>query len=145
MSDEIDVTAVARRWFEEVWNQRRLEVVFELLPPDGVCQTEDGPICGPEEFLERQFEPLTAAFPDLRVQIDDCLANGDQAVVRWSAAGTHRGEALGLAPTGRSVHFAGMSWIRFKNGRLSEGWQASNVASVLAGLGPGRQGQSFPA
>src|SRR5438477_11465063 len=129
-----DNIAVVRRWFEEVWNQRRAETIDELLAPGAVCHTDDGPITGPGEFRDRQFAPFTAAFPDVRVTVEAAVAAGDEVVVRWTATGTHHGEGLGFGPTGRAVSFRGMTWVRVRGGKLAEGWQCSNIPEVLRGL-----------
>lgn len=126
--------SVVLRWFEEVWNQRRAETIEELLTDQSTCHTDQGPLCGCDEFRQRQYQPLTEAFPDLRVQVDGVVANDDEVVVRWTATGTHTGSGLPIPPTGRPALFSGISWIRVSDGKLREGWQSSNIAEVLRGL-----------
>jgi steroid delta-isomerase-like uncharacterized protein len=129
-----DSIALVRRWFEEVWNQRRANVIDELLVAESVCHADDGDIRGPDEFRERQYNPLVAAFPDIRVEIDAIIGEGDEVVVRWSAAGTHSGDGLGFGATNRGTSFRGMTWIRIRDGKLQEGWQSSNMPEVIRGL-----------
>jgi steroid delta-isomerase-like uncharacterized protein len=129
-----DNIAIARRWFEEVWNQRRAETIDELLAEDSVCHADDGPIRGPQEFRDRQHVPFLGAFPDVRVAVEGVLAHGDQVVVRWVATGTHGGHGLGLAPTNRPITLRGMTWLRIRDGKLMEGWQHSNIPEVIRGL-----------
>src|SRR4051794_37776672 len=97
--------ALARRWFEEVWNQRRTDTVREMLTDDSVCHSEGGPLRGAEAFLENAHRPFLAAFPDLQVQVEDTVSQGDVVVVRWTATATHAGDGLGLAPTAKRVTF----------------------------------------
>lgn len=132
MSD--DNLALVRRWFDEVWNQRRGQTIDELLASGSVCHTDDGPITGPEEFRARQHVPFLAAFPDLRVDVEDGVVQGDHVVVRWTATGTHTGDGLGFPPTGRAASFRGITWIRIGDGRFQEGWQHSNIPDVLRSL-----------
>lgn len=129
-----ETVAVARRWFEEVWNQRRVETIHELLAADSVVHGDIGVLTGPDEFYDRQYVPFLAAFPDIRVEVEDAIGQGDQVVVRWSAAGTHTGDGLGFPATGRPVRFRGMTWIRARGGRLGDGWQWSDIPQVLRGL-----------
>jgi steroid delta-isomerase-like uncharacterized protein len=129
-----DYAALVRRWFEEVWNQRRAQTVDELLTAESVCHLEDGDITGPQEFRQRVVEPFLAAFPDLRVTVEGVLADGDAVAVRWSAAGTHRGDRPGVPPTGRAVSFRGLTWVRVREGQLLEAWQSSNIPEVVRGL-----------
>jgi predicted ester cyclase len=130
----IPSVAIARRWFEEVWNQRRDQTIDELLTPASICHTDEGPITGPMEFREKVYIPLLAAFPDIRVIVESVLADGDDVAIRWSATGCHTGDGLSCAPTHREVLFRGLTWIRFQDGKLMEGWQSSNIADVVRGL-----------
>jgi predicted ester cyclase len=137
-----DVASVARRWFEEVWNQRREATIDELLTPESVCYADDGRLVGPQDFRERMYVPFQAAFPDVQVTIEDVLATGDQAVVRWTATATHLGPGLEMAPTGRPITFRGMTWMRVAGGKLMEGWQCSNIPEALRTLREGAPGGS---
>jgi steroid delta-isomerase-like uncharacterized protein len=125
---------LVRRWFEEVWNQRRAETIDELLIAESVCHGDDGPLRGPQEFKERQFVPFTSAFSDLRVTIEGVIAQGDNVVVRWVATGKHSGDGLGFPATHESVAMRGITWIRVRAGKLVEGWQSTNIPEVLRNL-----------
>ena len=129
-----DNREIVRRWFEEVWNQRRAETIDEFITPESVCFTEDGPLRGPEEFRQRQFLPLVGAFPDLHIEIKDIVAEDDNVVVRWIATGTHAGAALGFEATNAPADFAGISWIRVRDGKFGEGWQNSNMTNEVRRL-----------
>ncbi|WP_435016150.1 ester cyclase [Tundrisphaera sp. TA3] len=126
--------AIARRWFDDIWNQRRLETVDELLTPDSVCFVDDGPIRGPEEFKQRMYHPFVSALPDTRVEILGELVQGDQVAIRWKATGTHDGEGLGCRATRQPVEIQGISWLVIRGGKLVEGWQSSNITDVVRGL-----------
>jgi steroid delta-isomerase-like uncharacterized protein len=126
--------ALARRWFEEVWNQRRAETIAELVTLESVCSSEAGTLRGPDEFRTKVYEPFVAAFPDLRITIEGTVAEGDQVVVRWTAAGTHRGTLLGLTATQRPIHLRGMTWIRFANGKMVEGFDCWNQREMIESL-----------
>ena len=126
--------AVVRRFFHEVWNDRRQETIDELLDDESTCQSDIGELLGPAGFRALQYEPMLAAFPDARVTIEGIMDAGDEVAVRWSAEATHAGEAMGMAPTGRPVRLEGMSWIRVRGGKLGLGWQWSNIPTVLASL-----------
>ena len=128
---------IAQRWFQEVWNDKRDETVRELFPASGVGYMEgpDGDyiVNGPEEFLTARAA-LLDAFPNIRVRIDDIMACGDDVAIRWSVAGTHAGAGLGFAPSMKDVAFRGMSWMKFANGKIVQGWDSWNQERVFAGL-----------
>jgi steroid delta-isomerase-like uncharacterized protein len=126
---------LARRWFQEVWNERREATVNELLAPDALGHMEGGlEVRGPAEFHPVRAA-LLGAFPDIEVSVDQIIAQGDDVVVRWSAKGTHRGEHLGFPASNRPAAFRGMTWLRFQDGRIVEGWDAWNQGRVLRDLG----------
>ena len=130
---------LARRWFEELWNNRREAVMDEMLHPEGVCHADQGDLRGIECFRLQQYRPFVGAFPNLRVTVEDSLENGSQVVVRWSASGTHTGPDLGFPPTGKTATMRGMTWMRFENNRLVEGWQVTNILEVLESLKGGKR------
>ncbi len=129
--------ALARRWFEEVWNERRTETIHELLTPESVCHSERGPLQGADAFIELGYTPFLNAFPDMRVRMEGVVAENDQVVVRWQAKATHTGEGFGMPPTGRRVTFRGMTWIRYANGKMMEGWDVWNVNALVQTLQTG--------
>ena len=125
---------LARRWFEEVWNQRKKETIDDLIAPESVCQAAGGELRGPGMFQALVYEPFVDAFPDLRLTVEGTVAEGDQVVVRWTATGTHTGPGLGLIPTGRPIFLRGMTWIRFAGGKMVEGWDCWNYREMIESL-----------
>ena len=128
---------LAQRWFEEIWNRKNSGVIHEMMHPEGVGRTEGGAITGPGDFEQQMFVPLNAAFPDLSVTLDGIISEGDDAVVRWTATGTNAGELLGIKATGRRLNFSGMTWLRFSEGRIVEGWDRWNLHGLLGLLQQG--------
>ena len=126
-------TALARRWFEEVWNQRRDDTVRELLHAERVGHLEGMDVHGPEEFLAARAA-LLAAFSGMRVTVDATVADGEDVVTRWSARGTHDGDGLGIPASQRPVTFEGITWMRVRDGRIVEGWDRWNLGSLLETL-----------
>lgn len=123
MSDENK--ALMARWFEEVWNKGRADAIDEMLAADGVVHglsAEAGvPLKGPAGF--RPFhETFRGAFPDIRVTVEDLIAEGDKVTARCSVRGTHSGDHLGVAATSAPVEFDGMSIVRIAGGKIVEAW-----------------------
>src|SRR5262245_7709121 len=125
---------LARRWFDEVWNQRIESTVHELLHPNVVGHMEGLEVRSPDDFVQARAA-LLDGLPDLSVTIDAVISEGNDVVVRWSATGTHRGPGLGLAPSFRRAAFRGMSWMVFSEGRIVEGWDSWNQGLLLQQLG----------
>jgi steroid delta-isomerase-like uncharacterized protein len=125
---------LARRWFEEVWNQRRIETIDELLTDESVAYSESGAIRGGRAFREQTHSVFLSAFPDLRMTVEALVAEGDQVAVRWVFTGTHDGDGLGFSPTGRKVSCRGVTWIRFAGGKMMEGWDCWNQGGLIESL-----------
>lgn len=114
------------RWFEEVWNQGRREVIFELFAPECVLYDGDTPIRGPQEFAAF-YDNLQSQFSDFRITLGTTLAEGDLASLRWSARSRHKA-------SGKDVSVSGISIVRISNGRFVEAWQNWDAASLAAQL-----------
>lgn len=126
-------TDLARRWFDDVWNTRREATITELLDPGAVGHLEGLVTRGIAEFMTaREF--LIGAFPDFHIDVEDTVSEGDNVVVRWAVTGTHRGDNLGIPATGKPVGFRGITWLRFANGKLVEGWDSWNQGRLMQEL-----------
>ncbi len=126
---------IALRWFQEVWQQRRVASIHELLAPSALGHMEGQDIVGPEQFATIHREILQA-LPDLVMTIEDVVAEGENAVVRWSFRGRHTGCGLGCEPTLRDLSFGGMTWFKIRDGQIIEGWDRWNHAAFLRTLLP---------
>lgn len=74
---------------------------------------------------------LRTAFPDLRVTVEEVLIAGDRVATRALARGTHRGEFLGVAPTGRTVEFRAYDFHRLVNGKIAQSWHIEDFFAAL--------------
>ena len=128
---------LVRRWFEEVWNQGREETVDELFAANGVgygLGDTEATIQGPAGF-KPFMRNLRGGLPDLRMTIEDIMAESDKVTVRITAEGTHKGGQLGVAPTGRPVHIEGIVVLRISNGQIVEGWNSWDQLGLLRQIG----------
>jgi steroid delta-isomerase-like uncharacterized protein len=132
-----DNAARVRRWFEEVWNRGRAEVIDEMFAADGVAHglaEEGGDLRGPEEFKVFHAR-FMGAFPDMQITIEDLLSDGDRTAVRLSGTATHRGDHLGVDATHRPIQFTGMTFTRWRNGQIVEGWNNVDIAGIRQQIG----------
>jgi steroid delta-isomerase-like uncharacterized protein len=132
-----DAAGVLRRWFEEVWNQGRMETIDELFPANAVLWgtgRPDASSTGPAEFKEF-YKALRGACPDIRITVEDVAQEGDMAFARWTARMTHTGEGLGMPATNRAMTLSGMSACRAKDGKLAEGCNVWDQLGMLRALG----------
>jgi serine phosphatase RsbU (regulator of sigma subunit) len=121
-----------RRYLEEAWNQSNLEVVDEVFDryishqPNGSVHER-----GPED-VKRFVGEFRSAFPDLRLIIEEQLAEGDKVVSRGTIRGTHQGEFRSMAPTGEEMEIPGMAVFRFsEEGKVVESWDSYDQLSLM--------------
>jgi steroid delta-isomerase-like uncharacterized protein len=127
--------ALVRRWVEEVVNKHSLAAIDELVDPNAV---DHAALPGQPQGIEgiRQFfRGFFTAFPDLQATVEDIIAEGDKVVARSTARGTHRGEFLGLAPTGRQITVSSIDIARLANGKQVEHWGQFDTLGLMQQLG----------
>ncbi len=128
--------AIIRRLVEEVWNQGKLEVLDEILSPDHDHRDVSTPgLRGGREGEKSLVTTYRSAFPDMRLTIEDLIAEGDEVVHRWTVRGTHRGELMGIPPTGKQVTVTGTSVDRIQNGRIMASWVNWDALGMLEQFG----------
>jgi steroid delta-isomerase-like uncharacterized protein len=136
MSEE-ENKAIARRALEEIFSgQGNLEVADELISPNFVGHDPVSPedSRGPEGVKEFAMM-YRNAFPDVRLSVEDQVAEGDMVVTRWIARGTHQGELMGIAPTGNRVTVAGTSVERIVDGKIEETWDNYDALGMMQQIG----------
>jgi steroid delta-isomerase-like uncharacterized protein len=126
---------VVRRWFEEVWNEGCEGAIDELMAPHAVFHG-----LGPAAF-KPFYATYRQALPDVRIVVDDLIAEGDRVALRWTATAMHRGDGLGVPATGREVRFSGMGFARVERGQLVEGFNTFDQLGLLTQLGAVQQPQ----
>jgi predicted ester cyclase len=114
--------ALTRRVYEEMWNRANPAVAKEIFAnPEGV---------------ERFVNQFLLSFPDLQHTVEGMIAEGDQVAVRFSARGTHSGPWLRFSPTGRSIHYTGVTLARIMGDKIIEHdtwWDKAALIEQLEG------------
>jgi len=130
--------ALVYRWFEEVWNQGKSEVIDELMAKDGVvhglADAEGNAISGTDGF-HRFHDQFRGAFPDIVVNVEDICAEGDKVVARCSVRATHTGESLGFAATNAPIEIEGVAIVRIENEKIAEAWNHFDFLAMNRQLG----------
>ncbi len=124
--------SIVRRFVDEVVNRGNLGAVDELLSPNYL--DHDALIPGlpaGREGAKRLYALLHAGFPDLEVTIEDSVAEGDRVALRTLWRGTHRGEFVGIAPSGRTVAFENLELLRLRQGLIVEHWSLMAYPQLL--------------
>jgi steroid delta-isomerase-like uncharacterized protein len=133
MSTEENKALARRAW--EIVNQRNPDLIEEFYPPDLVWHAPDQDIRGYEQ-AKQSISTFFAAMPDINITVEDVIAEGDQAVSRYTIRGTHQGETEEFGPpTGRQMELRGITIQRFEDGKIVEQWEAYDNLSVMQQLG----------
>lgn len=130
--------AFVRRLVEEIQNQHHLERMEQFFDPNFVNHLEHPDAASEVNAVERArlvFTQLFTAFPDLRVTVQNQVAEGDKVVTHKLFHGTHQGEFMGTAPTGRQIEFAVIDILRLDNGKVVEHWAVQDRLTLMQQLG----------
>jgi steroid delta-isomerase-like uncharacterized protein len=112
---------VIRRIYDELWNERKLEVAGELIA-DGGTNYDTGLVpmpFGPEE-MKSTVRMVTTALPDNRHEVEEVVVEDDRVVLRCTLTGTHEGYFMGIPPTGRKIEVTEIHIYRLEDGKAVE-------------------------
>lgn len=132
---------VVRRYYEEAFNDRRIDLLDELIAEDVVNHDplSDETLTAEEargfEGFVRHVEVAHEAFPDATVTIEDVIAEDDEVAVRFTFEGTHEGRFGGVEPTGKRVSGTNIGFFRIEDGKIAERWLESDDLGLLQQLG----------
>ena len=127
--------AVLRRNCEEVFNKGDLAVADETIANNYVYHGSGGQeFKGPEGF-KQMVTMFRTAFPDFHMKIDDMVAVGDKMAHRLTGRGTHKGDFMGIAPTGKQVTVSAITISRFAGGKEVEAWSSMDMLTLYQQLG----------
>jgi predicted ester cyclase len=113
--------AIIRRLIDEVWNRRAFDAADEVFAAEAIIYERGVALPGIGPALVKEVVgALCAAYPDIRVTINDIMADKDKVVARWSSIGTHQGVMQGIVPTNRKVATNGIAIYRFDAGKVVE-------------------------
>lgn len=126
--------AVIRRNTEEVQGGGNYALFDELFADDFLDHTPQPNSTPDKAGALKLYKALRGAFPDFRANIHWQIADGDRVTTYKTYHGTHRGEFLGVAPTGRSVQFETVDVMRIHDGKITEHWGVANLYSLIQQL-----------
>jgi steroid delta-isomerase-like uncharacterized protein len=125
--------ATARRYVEQIWNERRLDRFADFIAEDVVLHAE--PETVGRENLKQRVAANQAAFSDFKQVIEAEIAEGDKVVQRWTIRAAHQGEFLGVPATGKKIASSGISILRFVDGKIAELWVEMDMVGMMQQLG----------
>jgi steroid delta-isomerase-like uncharacterized protein len=127
---------VVRRFYQEAWNERNLQVIDELVSESHALTSANvsGPAVGPAAY-KTQIASFVRGFPDLRFIVEDTICEMDKIVASWTITGTHKGEFLGIAPTHKKVSVPGITIHQIADGKILDSHAAWDRIGLFQQLG----------
>ena len=136
MSAEENKALTRRSW--EIVTEGNLDTLedalAEVYADDIVLHEPDEDVRG-VEGLKQFVTMIRSAIPDLRITLEEDIAEGDKVVSRWSAQGTHQGELMGIAPKGNQVMITGITIHRIEEGKIVEEWENWDALGLMQQIG----------
>lgn len=125
----------AQQKFGEAVNTGNLEMIREVVAQD-VVDHDPAPMQGPgpQGFIDF-FTMMRNAFPDLHIEVEHLVADEDNVSFAYTVTGTHKGDFMGVAPTGTKISARGVQIGRFENAKLKERWGSSDELGILKQIG----------
>jgi predicted ester cyclase len=127
--------AKVRRLLEGFFSPEAGSIVDDVVSPDLVDHSPMPDQRPGVEGLKEIIVVMRNAFPDGKITVDDLIAEGDRVVARWTLRGTHRGEFMGIAATGKQVSMSGIEIDRFAGDKAVEHWEQADIMSLMQQLG----------
>jgi steroid delta-isomerase-like uncharacterized protein len=115
---------LVRREQEELWNHTGdLDAAEELFA------------VGEAEAAKQEAVDFRRGFPDVTSTVEDLIAEEEKVVARWRSRATHRGEYLGIPPSGKEVEFTGISVYRIEEDKIAESWTVEDQLGLMRQIG----------
>ena len=119
MTTEANKTFI-RRYFEALGKEKSAKTVAAYVA---------------DESLKQHITFFEAAFPGYQLSVDDMVAEADKVAVRSTFTGTHRGELMGVPPTGKQVSIGLLLIYRIADGKIVEHWMQADTLGILQQIG----------
>jgi len=133
-----DLVGMTNRFIEEVWNKGDMSVADELCAPDIVRTTPPsiGAVTNTVEEMKQGIISWRESFPDAKITVDrGMIARGNRVTVQWTFSGTHQGEFMGVAATGKKATSSGISILTFAKGKIVDDYAMWDDLDVWRQLG----------
>lgn len=115
-------------------NQRSFDGLDQIIGPNYVNHDMPAPTPGPEG-LKAVLGAFIQGFPDMKIVLEDKIAEGDLVCTRGYFTGTHKGEFMGIPATNKSVKVNFIDVWRFEGGLAAENWVRMDNVGMMQQLG----------
>ncbi|MEO8725784.1 MAG: ester cyclase [Acidobacteriaceae bacterium] len=135
VQQHIERNIAVQQKFGDTVNSGNLREFEHLVAEDSLDHDPaPGQVKGPDGYMEL-FSKMRQAFPDLKVSVDQLVADEDHVAIAYTMRGTHRGNFMGVAGTGKEIHAHGVQIARFRQGKMVERWGSSDELGIMRQIG----------
>jgi predicted ester cyclase len=129
-------TATGQRFFEDMLGNANWKLADEILAPDIVMHhpSSPQPVAGVKNVVGF-LGAFRAGFPNMSMKVEFAFGEGDMVAVRWRMSGIQTAELFGIPPSGKPVSVAGISLLRFSNGKVVEDWVSEDTLGLMQQIG----------
>jgi steroid delta-isomerase-like uncharacterized protein len=135
MSTSLEANKALCRRCVEILNAGDLDGLAPFVAPGFVTHDNFAGQGSDFRSFQRGYALFRAVFPDFQLAIEDMVAEGDRVALRFVGRGTHLGEAMGVAPSGKEVAVRGLDVFRIEDGKLAEHWGVGDMLGLLQQIG----------
>ena len=118
-----------KSFFQEVYNEKRVEIVSKIFSEDYFEHRDDGARSNQDaiDILKGAF----TIFPDIHCDIKDIVSEEDNVFVRVAFTATHKGEFIGIMPTEKTITFEAMEQFKIENSKITESWGSWPLFDII--------------
>ena len=127
--------ALVRRFYDEVHNQGRIELIDQLCTPDFIVHTPPPSMEPNPKGMKQMFGVVRSAFPDWNITVEEMISEGNTVVARITVRGTHIGDFMGIPATGKAFAVKGMDMLHVVDGKATEVWHYEEEEGLWQQLG----------
>ena len=133
--DTKDTKAIYKRMIDEAFNAGKLEVVDEVVSPNYVLHGAPPDMPKGPDAIRATVKTFRTAFPDLEIELQELVAEGDKVSARSVMRGTHEGPLFGIPATHKKVEVDGLTMVTVRDGRVQESWVKNDTLQLFQQLG----------
>ena len=126
---------IVKRWIDEVWCKHNIIAVDEFLADNFVFDWAPPGVPSDIEGYKKAVTMLLTAFSDLKITVEDIIAEENKVAVRWIGDATHQGKFMRIEPTAKKVVMTGVSFVYIMDGKILEEWSEMDLLGVMQQLG----------
>jgi steroid delta-isomerase-like uncharacterized protein len=119
----------------KIWDEGDMAAADAYFSPDVIVHGAPPGTPPGVEGVKQGIIAFRAGLPDLHLEMDDVIAEGDKVVCRYTLSGTHTGELMGIPASGKKVAMEGIGIVRFQDGRVAEFWGAADELGLMQQVG----------